>query len=168
MKAAADQFWREAISQPPCGYDEDEWAEVKRQTDAAVRGETPDPPPIRIHLPDGRLCYTLQRIDGEWLRIEPPGPPVELPKEPPESGDVVYFIGGADGPIKIGVAVNPIIRLNTLQTGNPAKLSILATVRGGMRQERIYHKQFAATRLQGEWFERTPELLAEIEWLSPL
>jgi hypothetical protein len=79
---------------------------------------------------------------------------------------LVYFIGSTSGPIKIGIAVRPEERLSTLQTGHHERLELLATCPGGQKQERAYHKQFAARRLNGEWFERCPEIEAEIERLK--
>lgn len=78
----------------------------------------------------------------------------------------VYFIGSASGPIKIGIAVNPRNRLKSLQTGHHERLEILATCDGGAEQESAYHKRFADHRLNGEWFERSPTIEAEIERLS--
>lgn len=78
----------------------------------------------------------------------------------------VYFIGSQSGPIKIGIAVNPLSRLSTLQTGHHEKLELLATCDGGQERERAYHKQFADRRLSGEWFERCPEIEAEIARLN--
>jgi hypothetical protein len=78
----------------------------------------------------------------------------------------VYFIGSQSGPIKIGIAVRPMERLKTLQTGHHEKLELLATCDGGQRQEAAYHKQFKKRRLNGEWFERCPEIEAEIDRLT--
>lgn len=80
----------------------------------------------------------------------------------------VYFIGSTDGPIKIGIALDVSKRLKGLQTSHPSKLAVLATTAGGREQEKAYHCQFADSRMAGEWFERTPELLGEIERLSSL
>lgn len=79
---------------------------------------------------------------------------------------VVYFIASEAGQIKIGIANDPEKRIRTLQTSHPAKLSILATCPGGQAKEREYHQRFAAHRLHGEWFERHPDILEEIERLS--
>jgi hypothetical protein len=78
----------------------------------------------------------------------------------------VYFIGAPSGPVKIGIAVNPKLRLNGLQTGHHEKLELLATCHGGAEQERAYHERFWECRLKGEWFERTAEIEAEIARLS--
>ena len=79
---------------------------------------------------------------------------------------LVYFIGAESGPIKIGIASNPKMRLATLQTAHHEKLTILAVTGGGQEAERKYHERFAAFRLQGEWFDRNPELITEIDYLN--
>jgi hypothetical protein len=78
----------------------------------------------------------------------------------------VYFIGAASGPIKIGIAVRPTDRLKGLQTSHHERLELLAVCKGGQARESAYHKQFTAHRLHGEWFERCPEIEAEIERLN--
>ena len=75
----------------------------------------------------------------------------------------VYFIGiEPDGPIKIGKAINVQERLGTLQVAMPMPLALLATADGGRAREREYHARFEAHRIRGEWFERGPEIVAEI------
>jgi len=90
--------------------------------------------------------------------------PYERPTR--REAELVYFIAGDVGAIKIGSTFDPVSRLNTLQCGSPIPLKILAVTDGGTTQERAYHKRFAAHRLHGEWFERCPEILAEIERLA--
>lgn len=80
----------------------------------------------------------------------------------------VYFIGWAGGPVKIGVAIDVDIRLRTLQCACPYELAVLAKSPGGTAKERSYHRRFAAHRLHGEWFERAPEIVGEIEKLNAL
>lgn len=80
--------------------------------------------------------------------------------------DSVYFIGGDDTPIKIGFSSAPTLRLEALQTGHWVKLSILATSPGTLATEAEYHNRFAEHRLHGEWFARSPTLLAEIARLN--
>ena len=71
---------------------------------------------------------------------------------------VVYFIrAGNKGAIKIGVASDLAKRLETLQTGNPFELKVLATIPCSSEQhaydlERRMHKLFASKRIRGEWF----------------
>lgn len=74
----------------------------------------------------------------------------------------LYFIGADDGPIKIGITSNPKSRLRTLQSGYPLKLKILALVPNASLQESVYHERFAELRMEGEWFARHPDILAEI------
>ena len=88
------------------------------------------------------------------------------PPEPPRPDKLVYFIGAETGPIKIGIATNPIARLSTLQTGHHEKLELLAVTDGGEELEKAYHKLFGSQRRVGEWFDRCPELLAEIDRLN--
>jgi hypothetical protein len=83
-----------------------------------------------------------------------------------KSQAVVYFVGADEGPIKIGWCKNIAKRLVELQCGNPARLSVLATAPGRSHLEAEYHRRFAAHRLHGEWFERHPDILAEIARLS--
>lgn len=74
----------------------------------------------------------------------------------------VYFIqeaGFLEGAVKIGVSYNPERRLKILQTGNPRPLRIIALIEGGGKAaEADLHKRFANDRMEGEWFQWTPEL----------
>jgi hypothetical protein len=79
---------------------------------------------------------------------------------------LVYFIGGEDGPIKIGLAKDPERRLRALQTSHPTRLEVLATAKGGFFLERKYHARFAADRLEGEWFTRSRPVRSEIARLT--
>lgn len=90
-----------------------------------------------------------------------PTTPVPVPR-----AGCVYFIGGDVGGIKIGFATSPKQRLRALQCGSPIELRILAVAPGMPADERDYHKRFADRRLSGEWFERCPEIEAEIERLN--
>lgn len=70
----------------------------------------------------------------------------------------VYFIRmGRKGPVKIGTAKNVQKRVETLQTGNPSKLSIIAVlpIEGRGRAELIerwLHGKYKSERIRGEWF----------------
>lgn len=74
-----------------------------------------------------------------------------------------YFIQrGADGPIKIGKAGNPLVRLRSLQTGHDVELRLLLAVRGGEPLERGLHIVCNDRRLRGEWFDSSlPLILVE-------
>ena len=88
----------------------------------------------------------------------------------PQSQDskcYVYLIQSGDGPVKIGVATDPQFRRNELQTGNPYPLTIrmlieCATSSGAYEVESAFHRAFADARLLGEWFDVSPEQVAEI------
>lgn len=76
---------------------------------------------------------------------------------------VVYFIQGRRyGPVKIGTADGARVknRLSELQTGNPERLSIIRTVRGGRALEQEIHDLLAIYRLAGEWFAPDARVLA--------
>jgi hypothetical protein len=83
-----------------------------------------------------------------------------------ETGSICYFIGSEAGPVKIGYSGDVRERLRRLQHGSPYRLRVLATADGGAARERAYHWQFRSAWSHGEWFERTPKLLAEIAWLN--
>lgn len=72
----------------------------------------------------------------------------------------VYFIGARSlARVKIGQTQgSPHERMRALQTGSPERLEVLAMVHGGPSLEAELHERFAASRVHGEWFDRTPEL----------
>lgn len=87
----------------------------------------------------------------------------QLPRASKKDVDVVYIIQALDGgPVKIGHSTREGVtnRLRTLQTGNAQQLVIRALFSGGMWLEKALHEFFAESRLKGEWFSLTPELLA--------
>jgi Meiotically up-regulated gene 113 len=74
----------------------------------------------------------------------------------------VYFVGANenDAPIKIGFTTGSADdRRRQLQTGHPLPLVLWAVLDADFRYERKIHDRFRASRLQGEWFKRTPDLL---------
>lgn len=83
----------------------------------------------------------------------------------PEEG-FCYFVGAGDGPIKIGSSRQPNRRLTELRRDTPGGLELLARINGGAERESYYHRLFEAHRLNGEWFARHPDIIAEIERLS--
>jgi len=87
------------------------------------------------------------------------------PPQPPKIA-TIYFIGPFDGPIKIGYAKKLSLRLRNLRLASAFPLHVWATVEAEITLEREYHKRFAAHRLHGEWFERHPDILAEIDRLQ--
>jgi len=76
----------------------------------------------------------------------------------------VYFIQGqCGGAIKIGYSVCPEKRLKELQTGYPDTLVILLMIPGSEATEHTLHREFSASRLQGEWFRPDEYLLNKIK-----
>jgi hypothetical protein len=82
----------------------------------------------------------------------------------PGCASSVYVIRAAGTTaFKIGLATDPLRRLNTLQTASPALLELVLSFPGDRRTEAELHQRFAAERLRGEWFAESPRLLAWIE-----
>lgn len=104
------------------------------------------------------------RLVEYWIhvtgRYEPPPPP-ELPV-----GELVYFIGGAPGYVKIGYTTDLARRIKALQIGCPKPIELLAHARGGRSLEYDYHRRFSAWRQTGEWFRLSQEVWAEINRLN--
>lgn len=73
----------------------------------------------------------------------------------------VYFIGNLEqGYVKIGKSDNPEKRLQSLQTGNPAKLVLYKTIPNVADEYETYVQGlFEKDRVEGEWFKLTDELL---------
>jgi hypothetical protein len=101
---------------------------------------------------DGPICVAdLRHMTDEPFESDSPG--------------VTYFIGGDVGAIKIGRSINVEVRLKDIQACSPIPVRVLAS-RQGVAREKMYHRRFAHRRLHGEWFERCPEIEAEIERLN--
>jgi len=81
--------------------------------------------------------------------------------------DILYIIAhkfddGWRGPVKIGIASDPSMRAKTLQSGNPSRIGIYATVdigdsEVGVSLEAQIHVAFSELRLAGEWFAVEPD-----------
>ena len=80
----------------------------------------------------------------------------------------VYFLHEGDtGPIKIGYSRDPNERMLAFRgRSNAAPLKLLATVRGSYSREALLHVQFAKSRINGEWFSPSTELIALIQTFS--
>ena len=80
--------------------------------------------------------------------------------EVPSSYDTnIYFLRDPDGAIKIGKAVDVEKRIVALQSGNPRQLTTLLVVQAPRRLEFELHRRFERSRIFGEWFASSPELL---------
>jgi excisionase family DNA binding protein len=77
-----------------------------------------------------------------------------LPKTARDESGFVYFIQAESGGlIKIGTALDPLVRLVNLQSGSPLRLVVLGCLRGGRTLERALHREFANHHRHFEWFE---------------
>lgn len=76
-------------------------------------------------------------------------------------GSSVYF-AECDGRVKIGWSRKVASRIAQLQTGSSSAITLLGVVAGGRSLERRLHERFAACRVNGEWFDLTPELRSYI------
>lgn len=74
----------------------------------------------------------------------------------------IYFMASGDF-IKIGYSKSPDARFIKMSTDSPMDLELLHIEPGTVRQEKVFHRHFAAIRTRGEWFHKTPDLLNFIE-----
>jgi hypothetical protein len=79
------------------------------------------------------------------------------------SDSTVYFVlRASDGAIKIGVTTDLRRRMSDLRSRH-GQLRVLATVEGAAPREKVAHLIFSDIRLDGEFFQPTPELLAFVD-----
>lgn len=82
---------------------------------------------------------------------------------------MIYFMQDSGSlNVKIGftASVGAEARRRQLQTGNPSRLVVLATMSGTEQDEGRLHKQFDAHCVGGEWFRPAPEILSLIASVS--
>jgi hypothetical protein len=76
----------------------------------------------------------------------------------------LYFIReGETGPIKVGRSDDPWKRLDSLQVGNPRRLTLIAAKRIGKSVhivERDIHSEFQEHQMLGEWYAPVDALVA--------
>ncbi|HEX6992112.1 MAG TPA: GIY-YIG nuclease family protein [Gemmatimonadales bacterium] len=78
----------------------------------------------------------------------------------------VYFFQVESGPIKIGIAAKPEIRLAQVRVSNHEHVRLIGLAVGGDILEKLLHETFAEDRIRGEWFRPSERLLAVIEGLG--
>lgn len=101
----------------------------------------------------------VQRIEDFLVKQYP-----DRKRYRPQQRGFVYFVQSEDGgPIKIGWAQDVASRVRQLQVGQSRRLRVIDAIQCRRSYERDLHRQFAESRLFGEWFEPTPELLELIE-----
>lgn len=80
---------------------------------------------------------------------------------------MIYFVRrGQDGPIKIGFALDPRVRIRALQTASPEPLLVLGLVPGGSSREAEIHRQLREYRINREWFAPAREVFALLSQLQ--
>ena len=69
--------------------------------------------------------------------------------------------------IKIGVSVDPINRLSSIQTGNPHKVKLLGGLHKGKGKnyEDLLHQYLFEYPMEGEWFRAEEEVLEYVNFL---
>ncbi len=75
----------------------------------------------------------------------------------------VYFaqIAIQNGPVKIGISVNPYSRIPLIQGGLPFDLKIIRLIDGASEiHERELHYYFRNKHIRGEWFEFDPKMMS--------
>lgn len=74
----------------------------------------------------------------------------------------IYVVKSATGHVKIGITADPLARLASLQTGSSQKLELVYTCgvksNDGYAVEQAAHAVLWKHRLEGEWFDTTPEM----------
>lgn len=77
----------------------------------------------------------------------------------------VYFLrpAGKLGPIKIGCSESPKARARQIGSDRKEPIRLIADAPGTFTDEMRLHRQFADTRVEGEWFAATDELMAVID-----
>ena len=79
---------------------------------------------------------------------------------------MIYLIqAGEGGPVKIGVAKNPMERLRELQVGHSEKLVLIDCIDAfySYENEQNLHHELEHLRIRGEWFQPEKEVFSRFE-----
>lgn len=163
MIALADRFGNVDASVP--GLAGRAGVSIKQCKEALRIFLSPDPH-SRTAIMAGRR---IEEVDGGWRLInyekyrgmQGDGEPAPELDESGRSSVKVYFIQCGRA-IKIGSSRNPWARLTQLKTGMPEAPRLLGHFNAPMSREKELHKQFAAHRINGEWFRDCDEIRAAI------
>lgn len=79
----------------------------------------------------------------------------------------IYFIQAKSGPIKIGYTKNPKTRFDQLVVGHYEDLILRGVLPGTLADEKNLHKSIARSKIRGEWFHPTEEVLAIVAQALP-
>lgn len=77
----------------------------------------------------------------------------------------VYLMKADNGVYKIGMSVNPVQRMLSLERTLPYDLELIHTIQSKRMKhlERYFHDLFKESRLKGEWFDLTPEQVEQFK-----
>lgn len=119
---------------------------------------------VDIYQASGQTYFHIKNWE-KHQKVQHPGrprvppPPANLASQPKAKSKVAYFIRGmSTGLIKIGASADPIQRIVELSKCSPESLALLAV--GG--SERSLHSELASSRVHGEWFTASDEVLTKI------
>lgn len=77
--------------------------------------------------------------------------------------DIYFVTCDVDGfPVKIGMSGDVTERMRDIRTALPYPVKLLGTFSGTSKDETAIQAKFRSFKLTGEWFQRTPELMAYI------
>ena len=69
------------------------------------------------------------------------------------------------GAIKFGISANPKDRLAEMQVGCPERLRLLGFIDGGLQLEREIHTILGSSRIRGEWFNCSDDMVSLVAGL---
>ncbi len=119
---------------------------------------------VKLYELDGQRYYSIRNW-SKHQKVEKPGKP-RVPSPPGDSipefpGDKKTYIikGLVTGLFKIGSSADPVSRLAVLATGSAEQLALVCI---SETPEAEMHRMFSSSRVSGEWFRSSPELMSAI------
>ena len=122
---------------------------------------SPNEEPEEFKIPVRHQCSpkALERVNQLLRQV--------LSQSHKKSDTFVYFIAVTNGAaIKIGWAEDVSARLADLQVGNHEQLFVVAALNGSRLTERLIHKCFDGSKIRGEWYKPTEDILEFIHLLN--
>jgi len=122
----------------------------------------------KFALPDlDRRTSPLDRAHGQDLIWENVTPLFEAARKV-KAPSFVYFVGEEDeGPVKIGVAKDPLKRLISMRSGNARHLLIEYVLVGDTRAEKLFHEYWEPLRIRAMKSRKALHLDHGTEWFAP-
>lgn len=85
-----------------------------------------------------------------------------------QDASFVYVAGeGDDGPVKVGVAKDPVKRIRGMQTGNPRRLRLEYVLIGHAHEEALLHEIWEAFAVLADGDLHVPGTRPRTEWFRP-